>query len=291
MDAAAGPLLLARHDLDRGRPDRALAVLAEVTGAELEQHEFWSLRAQALYELDRWEEAVETAQSGLEREPEDVELLDLLALAELERGRKRQAQKTIGAAIALHPDLSVLHAHRGLILARSAQKSFRLASFKKARAAVDEALRLDPACEDALRVRAQIATLSGDRRASEYGAELLALDPDDEHAHLITGTAFAGRGEVSTALHHYDEAARLNPSDPELAWIGRQSRVLQGRFAAPLLLAERLTRGHFTIAWLLLAFASFHADQPLLTALVVAFWAYGWAVHIYLRTRAGKAPR
>src|SRR5436305_128336 len=41
MDATASPLGLARHDLDRDRPDRALAALSKVTGDELETYEFW----------------------------------------------------------------------------------------------------------------------------------------------------------------------------------------------------------------------------------------------------------
>ncbi len=291
MDPAGGPLLLARHDLARGRPDRALAALSKVSGAELESDEYWTLRAHALYSLREWDEAVAAAQAGLEREPGDFELLDVLALAELERGRKRQARAAIDAALLLYPESAELHAHRALILARSAHRSFRLASFKQARAAVDEALRLDPHCEAALRARAQIAALSGDRRASEFSAELLSLDPEDEHAHVIAGAALSRTGNVGTGLKHYVEAARLDPADPRMAWIGRRSRVLQGRFAAPLLLADRMTRGHFRIVWVLVVLASISAHQPLLTGAVLIFWGYTWAVHFYLRLRVGKAPK
>lgn len=291
MDAAAGPLIRARHDLSRGRPDRALAALAQATGADLESDEFWSLRAHALYEIGDWEAAVTAAQEGLEREPGDFELLDLLALAQLEFGRKKEARATIDAALLQYPESADLHAHRALILARSAEKSFRLASYKKARAAVDDALRLDPHCEAALRARAQIAALSGDPLADVYAAELLSLDPEDEQAHVISGVARSRRGDVKAGLDHYLEAARLDPADPRMAWLGRNSRVLKGRFAAPMLFAERMTRGHFRIAWVVVAFVAFRLHQPLLTAALLAFWAYGWAVHIYLRVRVGKEPR
>ena len=290
MDAAAGPLALARHDLGRGRPDRALAALEKVTEAELESFEFWRLRAQALYELSRWKEAVAAAEAGLALEPDDVELLDVLALAQLERGRKREAQATIDAAIAIEPDLAELHAHRGVILARRAEKSFRLASYRKARAAVEEALRLDPQSETALRVRAQIAVMSNDRRAREYAEELLAVEPDDGRAHLIRGVALASRGVISEGLRHYDEAARLDPSDPALAWLGRRSRALRRPFFAPMLFLERASRGHVRIAWALVAFASFHSGQPALTVGAFAFWIYMWVAHAYLRMQTGKEP-
>jgi tetratricopeptide (TPR) repeat protein len=292
MDAAAaGPLVLARHDLDRDRPDRALAALSRVTGPELETHDFWSLRARALYRLRRWDEAIEAAQTGLERKPDDFVLLDVLALAQLEGGHKKQARATIEHALELYPDQATLHAHRALILARMKPRTFRLASYKDARSAVDEALRLDPHSEAALRVRAQVAALSRDPYAPQYAAELLSFDPEDDHAHVIAGSALARRGQITSGLDHYVEAARLDPSDPQIAWIGRRARVLQGRFAAPLLFADRLTRGHFRIVWLIVAWTTLRLHQPLLTAAVLAFWVYGWAVHFYIRVRTGKAPK
>jgi tetratricopeptide (TPR) repeat protein len=290
VDAVASPLALARHDLDRGRPDRALAALGKVTGPELESYDFWALRAHALFELSRWDEAAAAARAGLERKPDDVELLDVLALAQLERGHKKKAQATIDAAIALEPEFAELHAHRALILARRAEKSFRLASYRTARAAVEEALRLDPQSETALRVRAQIAVMSNDRRAQEYAAELLSVEPDDGRAHVIRGAALAGRGDVSESLRHYDEAARLDPSDPALAWLGRRSRALRRPFFAPMLFLERVSRGHVRIAWALVAFASFHSGQPVLTVAAFAFWIYMWVAHAYLRIQAGKEP-
>jgi tetratricopeptide (TPR) repeat protein len=290
VDAAAGLLVRARHDLDRGRPDRALAALESVTGDELDSTEFWRLRTHALYETGRWKEAAESATHGLTLESDDIELLDALALAQLETGRKKEARATIEGALALYPDVSELHAHHGLILARSAKKSFRIASYKDARAAVARALDLDPECEAALQARAQVAMLSNDPLADAYAADLLARQPDDEFAHVLKGAAVANRGDVTTALRHYDEAARLDPSDPTLAWLGRRSRLLKRPFFAPLLFLERVTHGRVRYAWIAIVFASIHAHQPLLTAAVFAFWVYMWVAHGYLRLRTGKEP-
>jgi tetratricopeptide (TPR) repeat protein len=291
MEPAAGPLVLARHDLARDRPDRALDALSRVTGPEFETEEFWLLRACALYGLGRFDEAIEAAHAGLGRQPGDVQLLDVLALAQLESGDKKRARTTIEQALELHPDEAMLHAHRALILARAAQKSFRLASYTKAREEVDEALRLDPTSEAVLRVRAQVATLSEDPRALEYASELLSFDPEDDQAHVIAGSALARRGDVARGLDHYLEAARVDPSDRQTAWLGRHARALQGRYAAPLLFAERLTRGRLRLVWPLLALATFHLHQLVLTVAMLAFWVYGWSVDLYLRMRTGKAPK
>jgi tetratricopeptide (TPR) repeat protein len=291
MDAAAGPLVLARHDLARGRPDRALAALNDVTGSELENEEFWTLRAAALYDVGDAKAAVEAAQEGLEREPGDLELLDLLALAQLGCGRAKEARKTVDSALRLYPESAVLRAHRALILARSAERPFRLTSYKKARQAAEEAVRLDPDCEAAVRARAHIAALSGDRNADAYAAELLASDPESEYAHVISGTARANRGDVRPALDHFLEAARLDPSDPHLAWLGRRSRVLQSWFAAPLLFMERVTRGHVRVGWIGVIVVARLAHQTVLSAAAFIFWTYMWAAHIYIERRTGKAPK
>jgi tetratricopeptide (TPR) repeat protein len=291
MDAAAGPLVLARHDLDRGRPDRALDALTRATGDELETYDFWSIRSRALYELRRWDDATEAAQTGLKLSPDDFLLLDVLALAQLERGQKKAARATIEHALERYPDQAVLHAHRALILARSGRRPWRRAALAKARVAVDEALRLDPQSEAAIRVRAQIAMLSRDGYARNYSNELLSLDPEDEHAHVIAGSALVRGGDVDAGLRHYVEAARLDPVDPRMAWLGRRSRILQGPLAAPLRHASRITRGRLRFYWIFVVILTLGLHQPVLTWIVFAFWVYMWAMTIYVRARAGKRPK
>jgi tetratricopeptide (TPR) repeat protein len=289
VQPAGSPLALARRYLETGDARRALSALEQAPGA-VDDPDFWAVRAEALYELGRFAEAAEAAGQGLGHDPEDLGLLDLLAIAELERGREKEAAAAIDAALELYPDSAELHAHRALILARRKRKSFRVQSFKKARAALDEALRLDPQSEDVLRARAQVAALSGDPLAPAYAAELLALEPDDEQAHALTGTALANRGNVLPALGHFEEAARLNPSDPKLAWAGRYARELRRPFFAPVLFLERITRGHVRIGWFVIAFPTLRLHVLWLSVLVFAFWAYMWAVHIYLHRRFGKEP-
>jgi tetratricopeptide (TPR) repeat protein len=227
MEAAAGPLVLARHELSRGRPDRALAALDKVGGAELDSHEFWPVRASSLLRLHRWDDAVVAARAGLEREPDNVELLDVVALAYSELRNKAQALEAIESAISLYPDAAVLHAHKALILVRNAPNAIGFASYRRARAAAEEALRLDPNSVAAIQARAQVALVSGERRAHKFGARLLSLDPEREDAHLILGSALTNRGRVTEGHDHYFEAARLDPENPEAARLAYGSRSLR----------------------------------------------------------------
>jgi hypothetical protein len=145
-----------------------------------------------------------------------------------------------------------------------------------------------------LRTRAQVAVLSRDRRADEYSRELLALEPGAEDVHLISGTAAASARRIDAALGHYVEAARLNPGNDRVAWVGRRSRALQHPLAAPLRLFWRLGPRRMQIALLLLFALAGAVGLPghaLLGLFAFALIAYLVAVRGVLRVRFGKRPR
>jgi tetratricopeptide (TPR) repeat protein len=91
----------------------------------------------------------------------------------------------------------------------------------------------------AIQARAQVALLSGERRAHKFGVRLLSLDPEREDAHLILGNALTNRGRVTEGLDHYFEAARLDPEDPEAARLAYGSRALNHPAAVVLRLLWR----------------------------------------------------
>ena len=240
MDAALGPLILARHHLGRGRPDLALAALEDVTSDEVETLEFWRLRADTLLRLRLCAEARDAARSGLERAPHDVHLLEVLALAYSGLRKKREALTAIEAALRLQPDDPGLHAQKAFLLTRHAQNAIGFASYRGARAAAEHALKLDPDFVPAHAARLQVAVAAGERRAPKIAARLLELAPESEQAHLLAGVALTNRGRVPAALRHYTEAARLDPPDPEAARFLRGSKTLAHPVASILRLFWRL---------------------------------------------------
>ena len=240
MDAALGPLILARHHLERGRPDLALAALEDVTPGEVETLEFWRLRADTLLRLRLCAEARDAARSGLERAPHDVHLLEVLALAYSGLRKKREALTAIEAALRLQPDDPGLHAQKAFLLTRHAQNAIGFASYRGARAAAEHALKLDPDFVPAHAARLQVAVAAGERRAPKIAARLLELAPESGQAHLLAGVALTNRGRVPAALRHYTEAARLDPPDPEAARFLRGSKTLAHPVASILRLFWRL---------------------------------------------------
>ena len=157
-------LELARHYLAVGNPERALDALAQTTAVDDE--DYWELRAGALLDLDRWEDAAEAARNGLALDPDDFFLLDMLAIAELELEHGGAALEAIDAALALVPDHPTLLAHRALILAR-------LKRFDEAEHAIDEAMAIGPDSVDVLRVRSQVSFLKGDLGAAKQHVDLV----------------------------------------------------------------------------------------------------------------------
>lgn len=268
-------LALAGHYLEIGNPKRALAELEKGAGpGGVEEAEFWAIRAGALFELERWGQAAEAATRGLAVDPDEITLLDVLALCELELGRNSEADKAILAALEIAPDHPDLLAHRALILARSKR-------YKDAEAIIDEALRVAPRSPSVLRVRALVASMRGDRRrAAEYADEVLALEPDSELSHYVRGGTDLNSAQFKRAVRHLEEAARLNPESPEIAEALRDARVGAHPLLAPVRPIWRFGRWRSWIAYLavgsILAAARLESLRLVLALVWIAVCILSW---------------
>lgn len=257
-------LELARHYLAVGNPQRALEALAQATAVDDE--EYWELRAGALLDLDRWEDAAEAARSGLAIEPESVFLLDMLAIAELELEHGGAALEAIDAALELIPEYPTLLAHRALILAR-------LKRFDEAEHALGEAIALDPDSVDVLRVRSQVSFLKGDlRAATQHADELLEADPDSELSHLLRGNVAVEKHRYGHAVRHFEEAARLNPEVPEIREVLRENRVAAHPLLAPVRPIWRIGRWRSWLIYLTIAGALGAANLDSARYAIAAVW-------------------
>jgi Flp pilus assembly protein TadD len=264
---------LARHYLDVERPQAALDALGRVPGDELEDPEYWVIRSHALLQLERSDESVEAARSGLAIDPEDIELLTVLALAEGQQGRYGEAHEALDQALELAPEEAFLHAERALLHAAEGD-------VVGARNAIAEAMRLDPESEAVLHVRVQVALQTEDSATERYADELLARYPEDSLGHLARGAVAAERNEFAAASHAFDEAARLDPTDPELADIAAEGRVAAHPVFAPLRPIMRFGRWkswgvYFTIVSILAA-AKLQAIRIAVILIWVVLLALSW---------------
>ena len=245
------PLYLARHYIDIDRPQAALETLGRVSGDGLDDPEYWAVRAHALLQLDRADESAAAARRGLEADPEEIELLVVLALAEAQQGHHDEAHDALERALEIAPD-------DPLLLAQSALVSALRLDFMSARKALAEAMRLDPESEGVLHIRAQVAVLADDGNASRYVDELLERYPENSFGHVVRGALAAERKDVVRASRAFDEAARLDPSDPDVAEAAAEARVAAHPLLAPVRPLWRFGRWkswgvYFTIMSLLAA--------------------------------------
>jgi tetratricopeptide (TPR) repeat protein len=269
-------LSLPEHYLDVGQPRRALELLDSADSGALEEPEFWRLRTHAHLDLEQYDKAVDAASEGLQRDPHDEWLLYLTALAQAERDRLAEAERSIIAALELTPDNPHMLAAYARITARGGQ-------LDKANRLLDEAARVDPENADVVSTRAFIAYLQGrDRRAGKLTEEALALDPEHSGAHRIRGAAFLERGDMTEGRRALETAIRDDPTDRHLAEAVREARAWRHPLLWPMYPLQRLGVAGSWVAAVVTIFGLRSAGYGTAAGIAGAVWLflviYSWTI-------------
>jgi Flp pilus assembly protein TadD len=275
-------LALAGHYLGVGRPDETLRILDDAPSEALAEPAYWLMRARANFGLDRYPEGVEASQRGLALDPEDTDLLNILALCQLEGGHEGDADRTLYRALAIEPENPTLLANRALVLARAQE-------FAEARTLVEQAVTLAPWSTHAAQVRAQVAMLAGDPGAKRLVEELLAQDPENEVAHALQGNLASRNKQYVAASRAFDEAARLDPANENLVGTARRARVAAHPLLAPLRVIWRVgwfpARVILLVVYLGLLAAGFHTLATVVIVAWLGLLVFSWTAPRYLRWR------
>jgi tetratricopeptide (TPR) repeat protein len=260
-------LVLANHYLEIGNDRAALDALDRVADTALSDPDYWLIRATALRGLDRDDEAVDAARRGLELDPEEISLLDTLALAELDRDRYVKAEEALVAALQLEPDHAVLHAHLALTLAHAKR-------YAEARAAIGRALELDPDHISVLRIRAQVALLAEDapETVRRYVADLLERAPNDQTGHAVLGVLSARQKNYRQSARELAEAARIDPSNTNITRGAREARVYAHPVLAPVRPIWKFGRWRAYFVVIALSFTLAAAHQTTLREILLVAW-------------------
>jgi tetratricopeptide (TPR) repeat protein len=220
----AQSLGLARHHINTGRAEKALAVLADGPADLALSLDGWFLRTLALYRLERYEQAIAAAERGLAVDPEAPGLLHLAGLAYMQRSDLASAERSYLAALRLDPTDADIFCSYARLCALGGQ-------LDKARRLLDEAARLEPEATEILRVRWSIAHLAGDRQEeARLSGQLLALAPEDPQAHVMASLSRGPRA----AARHLGQAARLDPGDTDNVEAARAARLIHHPLMWPL---------------------------------------------------------
>ena len=178
--------------------DRAIALKPDYADA-------YCNRGMAENWLGQWERAARSFDRALSLTPRHLEALVGRGMVNLESRQYEAAEIAFNTALELRPNSAKALAHRG----RLYMQLHRLA---EARADFDAALGLVPTLELALRGKAAAALLSADAtQAFAATVKLLEQNPKSEIALALMGSCLAGRGEIASAIEHFDRALEIKP--------------------------------------------------------------------------------
>jgi len=264
----------ARHLIALGRSQEAIAELDK--SFDSEDPVQWWVRALALFDLDRIDDALKATASGLSIDPESVLLLDVVARCQVRRGDLVAAEEAALAALRVDPEDADLLALYALIVAKAGQ-------LEKAKKLVAQARRLDPESTSALRVEAAIASSRGDDRETLLRSrEILSIDPEDRHAHLLAGEVLHNRGDVADAAEYLRTAVVNDPRDAVAAQIARENLAWRHPLMWPLRPVHRFGGARVWIAGIvLLMLARMTKNSTVILSVAIAwvvYCIYSWVV-------------
>lgn len=177
--------------------------LAHGGAAEARLEEAWRLQREA-----RYPELVALCESVLRREPENVEALQLLAVALCALGRSREGVVHLRRATELTPDVAESHANLATVLRAAGDVDGAIASFR-------EAVRLQPGLHDAWNGLAALLKALGRYDEAEDCCRS-GLSGNAHHAglnHVLSGALFE-QGRVDEAIFAVRAALATTPDLP-----------------------------------------------------------------------------
>jgi tetratricopeptide (TPR) repeat protein len=271
----------AQHLLVLDRPEEALRKLHEHFDVTDPWH--WWLRGLALLQLDRHDEALDATHEGLALDAEMIALLRLKARVHLDREELREAETAALAALRLDAEEPEVLALYALIVAKAQQ-------LDKADKLIARARQIDPENDSAIRVEAALAMARGKRDVVLLRSrELLAIDPEDAHAHAMVGSILHDRGDVHNAAPHLRTAVITEPADSDYGEIARDNLYMRHWLMLPLRPVHRFGAGAIWLTGIALVFLTrrFFGDRiGLWFALVwIAYCVYSWVIPPLVRRR------
>lgn len=212
--------------LEAGKPDESLRCLDQVDGQLVDSDdriECAALRAYALSEMGRAEEALQTLEPLIEEFPESARLFGALGVVLSGANDLEQAREALETAIALDQEDETLLANLALVYER-------LRDYATAVELYDRAIDLGADLDWALRRRATALVESGDSAAARATLKrYLSLVPDDAEQWVSLAILHSDDEQYEDAFACYQRAEQAEADSPVLRLNWGVTAVRAGR--------------------------------------------------------------
>ncbi len=175
-----------------GKPDRALECYRKAVAADPENHDYYLDYARVLADLNGYDDSEKFIETSLRQFGNDYALTIRLGALEMMQGKLEEARQTFRKAIATDPNLALGH----VALAQTYLREHR-----------------------------------DDDAAKELADSRARLAPDANLDHYY-GLSLVRLERYEQALAPLEQAARLNPADPETFYLLGKANAALNRFAA-----------------------------------------------------------
>lgn len=274
---------LAAELLDRRRTVQARRVIASALEAEPGHAGLLFQSARADWLEDDNASARQTLGRLLELDPQDVDARLLLLAVLTDEGELVQAEQLALGLLHDFPEWPGLYAAYSRVMLRALL-------IPKARALADEALRLAPDSDEALRAQALCDIADGRRGVdSEALQRLLMEHPEDQHTLALVVTSLVHDGQHAAALRGAQALLRAQPDHPQWLNLVRELSVQNHWAMRPLWPLQRWGWGAAAALWLggIVATRLLGQVWPALagpaTTLIVGYAAYSWVAPSLIR--------
>lgn len=224
-------------------------------------------------------EARKQLEQTLIHDPGNFSARYLLFFLELNEKHYPEAERRITDLIRDHPDDARL-------LASYADLMLRTLHLEKARALVDEALRLDPDDRDAKLTDVMLSTIEGQRsRAEVHLSDLVSDDPDGQEVTATLMLTLIDQNRPAEALEIAKELLRAQPENTGLVDLIVELRAQTHWLAWPTKPLQRFGWGGSAVIWLgAVVVLNFFRETEHPLVLVAALAYLGWVVYTWIYT-------
>jgi tetratricopeptide (TPR) repeat protein len=190
--------------------DKQLADLDKAVELQPDKPDYLKLRAQQLYENEKFDAALADVDRAIKAEPDNASINELRGMILLGLNKYDEALKSFDRSSELVPEAALPYQHRGELFRQKGD-------LQKAVEQLSKAIELQPENISALLLRAGIYfELKETEKSLEDCDKAIELQPTLAQPHLMKVEILAASNQLDKALGHLEKLAAKFPANPQI---------------------------------------------------------------------------